>query len=379
MITAILNKRNVTQRLRVPAVQPAEISNLNQEKIFLYIGYHGECMKKCMGVFDQGYSASSIEDGKSILKKLYGENVTPDFIVIDLPLDEVAFPQFILWLHADKWSYMIPVIYNLSALSLSQFEKLKEMNITDDIVDLKEYCNQLRPKVSILKNSKLINHYRESTATEAEFSSMIRTTFGKRLFDIILSSFLLLILSPIMLVIALLIRFDSKGPIIYKSQRAGRGFKIFDFYKFRTMFVHADKKVAAMQKMNQYGSCDGSPMFFKLKDDPRITRIGKFLRSTSLDELPQLINVLKGDMSIVGNRPLPLYEATTLTTNQASERFIAPAGITGLWQVTKRGREEMDAAERVELDIDYARNQSLLLDFQILLLTPFSVIQKSSV
>ena len=145
------------------------------------------------------------------------------------------------------------------------------------------------------------------------------------------------------------------------------------------MVVDADKQVVDLQNLNLYNTGEGGPNFFKIKNDPRITRLGSFLRNTSLDELPQLINVLKGDMSIVGNRPLPLYEAATLTTNEWAERFMAPAGITGLWQVNKRGKPEMSVEERINLDITYARDKSFIKDILIIANTPSALLQKTNV
>jgi lipopolysaccharide/colanic/teichoic acid biosynthesis glycosyltransferase len=145
------------------------------------------------------------------------------------------------------------------------------------------------------------------------------------------------------------------------------------------MEVNADKKIEALAHLNQYNSDTKGPKFFKISNDPRITRFGKFLRNSSLDELPQLYNVLKGEMSLVGNRPLPLYEAATLTTNEFVERFMAPAGITGLWQIKKRGQAEMSIEERINLDISYARNSNLLYDLWIMANTPKAIFQKSNV
>lgn len=146
------------------------------------------------------------------------------------------------------------------------------------------------------------------------------------------------------------------------------------------MVAEADHKLANLKSRNQYASLDKNmPVFFKIRNDPRITRFGKFLRNTSLDELPQLLNVLKGDMSLVGNRPLPLYEAKTLTTDHHAERFNAPAGITGLWQISKRGQKEMSVEERIALDIDYARRNSFVHDLQIILKTPKALMQKDNV
>lgn len=203
---------------------------------------------------------------------------------------------------------------------------------------------------------------------------------SKRIFDILVAGMLLFVASPLLILIAVLIKIDSKGPVLYKSKRAGSGYKIFDFYKFRSMRVNADKELAGLSAaLNQYAANGGTPAFVKIKDDPRVTKLGSFLRNTSLDELPQLFNVLKGDMSLVGNRPLPLYEAQELTSDEWALRFLGPAGITGLWQVTKRGRSEMSDEERRQLDNDYANHFSFWMDLKILFKTVPALFQKEAV
>lgn len=245
-----------------------------------------------------------------------------------------------------------------------------------------------------------------------------RIPTSKRVFDIIVASFALLLFSPLLIIVAILIKLESKGPIGYTSKRVGTGYKVFDFYKLRSMYVDADQRMADMKHLNQYAIAaqekevstvlplskesgptliykDGQPMseeeyliikrkqqagtFVKFVDDPRITKVGKFIRNTSIDELPQLLNVLKGDMSIVGNRPLPLYEAEQLTSDDWGERFLAPAGITGLWQVMKRGKGEMSEEERKGLDNQYARKVSLWNDIRLILRTIPALFQKENV
>ena len=204
---------------------------------------------------------------------------------------------------------------------------------------------------------------------------------GKRMFDIFFASCVLLAISPILLLVALLVKLESKGPIFYYSKRAGNGYQVFDFIKFRSMCVGAESKLVQLAHLNQYSNntTKQGASFVKLKNDPRVTKIGKFIRKTSIDELPQLINVLKGDMSIVGNRPLPLYEAEQITKDEWVTRFMAPAGLTGLWQVTKRGKDDMSVDERIALDINYANNYSMLMDLKIILKTLPAMIQKEQV
>jgi lipopolysaccharide/colanic/teichoic acid biosynthesis glycosyltransferase len=200
----------------------------------------------------------------------------------------------------------------------------------------------------------------------------------KRAFDILVSATALLMLSPFLLLIALIVKFESKGPVFYISKRAGTGYKIFNFYKFRSMRTGSDAELQKLAHLNQYGKNNGS-VFFKIKDDPRITAFGNFIRKTSLDEIPQLVNVLLGDMSLVGNRPLPLYEAEKLTKDQIAWRFLAPAGITGLWQITKRGKDNMSEDERIALDMEYAMKNSFWLDLKIMFSTIPALFQKEKV
>jgi lipopolysaccharide/colanic/teichoic acid biosynthesis glycosyltransferase len=199
----------------------------------------------------------------------------------------------------------------------------------------------------------------------------------KRAFDVLVSATALFFLSPLCLLIALIIKLESKGPIFYISKRAGTGYRIFNFYKFRSMRTGSDADLQKLTHLNQYGNSQS--VFFKIKDDPRITTFGQFIRNTSLDEIPQLLNVLLGDMSLVGNRPLPLYEAEKLTKDQIAWRFLAPAGITGLWQITKRGKDNMSEDERIALDIEYAMKNSFWLDMKILFSTIPALLQKEKV
>ncbi|MDJ0796716.1 MAG: sugar transferase [Calothrix sp. MO_167.B12] len=193
----------------------------------------------------------------------------------------------------------------------------------------------------------------------------------KRCFDICASIILLFILSPLYLLIALLIRLDSPGPILFKQNRIGLHCKQFKIWKFRTMVVNAEQLQAKLEEKNE--NKDG--VLFKLKDDPRITRIGKLLRRYSLDELPQIFNVLLGQMSLVGPRPLPNRDVERFKSEYFIRQDVLP-GITGLWQVS--GRSNIDNFEdAIKLDLKYIENWSFWLDMRILLQTVRVVLQKT--
>ena len=278
---------------------------------------------------------------------------------------------------------------------------------------------------------------------------LFKLPLWKRIFDIIFSLIAIIILSPIFIFVALAIWFEDKGKVFYSQKRAGSNFKIFNFYKFRSMYSDADQRLKEFARLNQYEIVDEEKQtidffnikisdngiivdnktliddqtiindediiinnekvdennllfgddysvvandfaifqnnikrnsFKKIEGDPRITNFGRFIRKYSIDELPQLFNILKGDMSVVGNRPLPLYEAELLTNDEYIERFLAPAGLTGLWQVEKRGDSgKLSAEERKQLDVKYSKEFNLWLDIKIILKTFTAFIQKGNV
>jgi lipopolysaccharide/colanic/teichoic acid biosynthesis glycosyltransferase len=237
--------------------------------------------------------------------------------------------------------------------------------------------------VQVKKNIDFLHNIKPMMQKSDDENSMLNDIYRfympifKRSFDIVSSLGALVVLSPIMLAAAIAIKIeDPKGSVVYKSKRAGMGYKVFNFLKFRSMYMDADKRIAELRKENQYG--EGSS-FVKFTNDPRVTKVGRFLRKTSIDELPQLLNILKGDMSVVGNRPLPLYEAELMTKDDWSGRFLAPAGLTGLWQVSKRGKSDMSDEERVELDCNYAKDFSFWSDMKIVMKTFPAIIQEEDV
>ncbi|MBN8577749.1 MAG: sugar transferase [Cyclobacteriaceae bacterium] len=276
-------------------------------------------------------------------------------------------------------THNIPFILYTSRFEEKAIERAAQLKVDDYL--LGAFTELMLKRIHFIRKAKIRKNGGHLSAPKPQVEPMqsIKIWRLKRFSDIVLSSLAILALSPIMLLIALLIKLESKGPIFYISKRAGSGYRIFDFYKFRSMRANADKELKNLSHLNQYADNTSESIFFKIKDDPRVTKFGLFLRNSSLDELPQLFNVLKGDMSLVGNRPLPLYEAERLTKDQIAWRFLAPAGITGLWQVTKRGQKEMSLEERIHLDMEYAMKNSFVLDMKIIMATFPALFQKEKV
>lgn len=193
---------------------------------------------------------------------------------------------------------------------------------------------------------------------------------GKRILDIVLSLILLLILSPILLAAAIGIKLSSSGPVLFSQERIGVNKRRFRMFKFRTMVQDAEKQIAELEQHN----CMDGPVF-KMKDDPRITPIGKFLRGTSIDELPQLLNVLLSDMSLVGPRPLPIRDYEGFSLDWQRRRFSVKPGITCLWQIA--GRSSITFEQWMRLDLKYMDEWTFWLDIRILLLTIPAVLRGS--
>lgn len=203
-----------------------------------------------------------------------------------------------------------------------------------------------------LSESKVVLLNKDKIRSRFVYHSM------KRLFDIVAATCGIVILSPLMIIIAVLIKAEDHGPVFYKQVRVGKNGKTFKMYKFRSMFVNADKM---LDKLKEQNDVDG-PMF-KKKDDPRVTKIGHFIRKHSLDELPQFLNVLKGDMSLVGPRP-PLPSEVAGYSEYDKQRLYVTPGCTGLWQATARNNVGFD--EMVRLDLKYIQCSSLKYDLWIM-------------
>jgi lipopolysaccharide/colanic/teichoic acid biosynthesis glycosyltransferase len=302
----------------------------------------------------------------------------PDSIIIDVPLNLSSLHSFVAFLKTRPKFMSIPLIYNSKILSSDGLNLLKLTDLVDEIMDVYGSGDKLYKKVAFLKKVKNYPptpYIKRMDNIEKATEFMKSGQLIKRVLDIVVSLIVLIVSIPVFILISIAIKIDSKGPIFFKSLRAGKNYKIFNFYKFRTMVLHADAMTDEIFHLNQYSTSDKGISFLKVENDPRVTRVGKFLRKVSLDEIPQMLNVLLGDMSLVGNRPLPLKEAESLVTNDYVERFLAPAGITGLWQISKKSKPNMTAEERVDLDIVYARKSNFFNDLKIILKTPSALFQ----
>ena len=332
-----------------------------------------------------------------------------------------------------KGVYIILLTHDLSKEDRQMYQKCginDTVNSASSITDLNKKITFIADRENILFDDA-VPKYR---------MLKFKIPVWKRLFDIFFSLLAIIILSPVFILTAIAIRLESKGPVIFKSKRVGTNYTIFNFLKFRSMYEDAEQRLkdVAKEEGNQYAEKKEEPeeehvitaplgdeaemmmmdmgmesdmmisddevmlvgddyvvaesdyakekkeeienAFVKIENDPRVTKVGKFIRKYSIDELPQLFNILKGDMSIVGNRPLPLYEAEKLTADKSIDRFMAPAGLTGLWQVEERGKGGMmSAEERKQLDIEYGRNYSFKMDMQIIFRTLTGFVQKENV
>jgi lipopolysaccharide/colanic/teichoic acid biosynthesis glycosyltransferase len=373
------SKRYTVRHFSAAALRPVNC----QYSGFYYIGKNSAIIEKLVKLYERGYASEGLENAKNELLRSASQeqNNLPEVIICEASFESKAIRQFTQFLRMHPSFNCIPFVLEGSKLTDHGLLHYRNSTKPDEILKLHGMDEAtIRRKVQFLHKVKATGgKVRTPRIEENANTHLLLAPLSKRAFDILLSLLALGVLSPIFLLIAIMIRLESRGSVIYVSKRAGRGYRVFDFYKFRTMVADAEKKMNDLTHLNQYVPDAGMAVFFKINDDPRITRVGRFLRNTSLDELPQLINVFLGHMSLVGNRPLPLYEAKELTTDDYAARFMAPAGITGLWQVKKRGNKDMSAEERISIDIMYATNCSFATDLWIIANTPTALLQKANV
>lgn len=287
----------------------------------------------------------------------------------------------------EKYQYILDVLPEKSIKALHDFmetEPIDEVLYIKEKVDANEIrtiirsCEELGTifRLQLGEGRLNLTNAVNSVIGEFRFLTFINVPYStsalafKKITDILGSLFLLTVLLPVFVIIALGIKTTSRGPLVYKQARIGLRGRRFDLYKFRTMFKNADKQLKDLESQNE---ADGP--VFKIRDDPRVTRIGKFLRKTGLDELPQLVNVLKGEMSLIGPRP-PLLEETTKYKRWQLRRLSVKPGLSCFWQI-KTERNNIKFEKWMEMDLAYIDNWSLRLDFIILLKTIKTVFQRS--
>ncbi len=273
------------------------------------------------------------------------------------------FPEFLRSGEVDEVVIALPIRSlheegsRIAALCEEQGITLRQLT---NIFDLK----MAHSSTEDFQDDPMITHYTSSYSLEGW------PVFIKRIFDFTISSLLIALLAPVLFVVAILIKLTSPGPVLFVQKRLGLNKRRFDVYKFRTMVADAEAQMPKIEHLNEV-----SGPVFKIKNDPRITSIGKFLRKTSIDELPQLFNVLRGEMSLVGPRPLPVRDYEGFNQDRQRRRFSVKPGITCLWQI--RGRSSIPFEQWMELDLQYIDKWSLWLDLEILMRTIPAVLKGS--
>ncbi len=393
--------------------------------VYVYIGEDNNVSSHFRGLLDgsgEFVACSNYVESINIIKENSSKS---DCVIVFYHKDKLLLDVPRIKFIREKYPYAYIVLIT-GLLKDSERAGYLSAGVNDTVsTDVEQ--RKLRNAAQFISNNVKTILSREVRPSRKEDISTFYLPLWKRLFDIIFSVCALVFLFPVFIIVALAIYVEDRGKIIYKAKRVGSNYHVFDFLKFRSMYMDADKRLKEFNKLNQYSSAkeevktsalasfnfgddtqfdeasikdflvsddfvipekefnnarseEQGKAFVKLENDPRVTKVGRFIRKYSIDELPQLVNILRGDMSVVGNRPLPLYEAELLTGDEYVDRFFAPSGLTGLWQVEKRGDAgKMSPQERKMLDIQYARTFNFWLDVKIILRTVTAFIQKENV
>lgn len=347
---------NTYKRYRLPVAEkePTDIKRLQ----FFYIGTQSPYIHMLKEHFEFGYTAISAEDAIFTLKRLLkkADDVTiPAMIIAEGTLGTGHLAALHKFIYSHKIMADAPFIVEATGLTKEEITRFKSHAFIDELLFLNEFtAPALLRKAGFLQKMKQKRLQQpEACKVETSFSTYPNAkAVMKRGLDLLIASTLLAVLGPLMLLVALAVKLDTGGPVLYATLRTGRGYRIFNLYKFNTIIQDAAKK----------------------KNGITISKAGMFLRKTCLDELPQLLNVWLGDLSLTGHRALPLYEAERLTTNKYAPHFLVPAGIMG-WQVQKNGKVVMPA----EAPLAPATDKSdLLYDIWLMANKPSAAIQKTN-
>lgn len=334
------------KRYSLPAEkEPTDITRLQ----FFYIGTQTRNTEKLRNSFEFGYTSVSTENAIITLKRLLNkpDDVTiPGMIIAEGTLGTEQLVELHKFIYSHKIMASVPFIVEASGLSQSALTSFKQYAFIDDLLFLNEFTGPvLQRKVSFLQHMKQ-RRLQQPADCKVEVSfpaySDARAVL-KRGLDVVISSTLLAVLGPVMLLIALAVKIDTGGPVLFGTLRTGRGFRLFNLYKFNTIIQDAAKK----------------------KNGADISRLGMLLRKTNLDELPLLLNVWLGHLSLTGQRALPLYEASRLTTNTSANHFLSAAGLTG-WQIQKSSQDAIPADAPLVPGTGNADKSDLLYDIWLM-------------
>lgn len=347
---------NTYKRYSLPVTEkePTDIQKLQ----FFYIGTQARNTEKLKEYFEFGYTSVAVDSAIFSLRRLFkkqDEVTIPGMIIAEGSFGTEQLIELHHFIYSHKIMAGVPFIVEGTGLSREELARFKRYEFIDELLFLNEFtAPSLLRKVNFLQQMKQKRVQQPETCkVETAFSTYpnVRAVL-KRGLDLLISSTLLAMLSPVMLLIALVVKLDTGGPVLYATIRTGRGFRILHLYKFNTIIQDEEKK----------------------KNGASLSRIGMLLRKTSLDELPLLLNVWLGDLSLTGQRALPLYEASRLTTNTCANHFLAVAGITG-WHSQKNSLEAISVDAPLAPDAD---KSDLLYDIWLMANKPAAVIPETN-
>jgi lipopolysaccharide/colanic/teichoic acid biosynthesis glycosyltransferase len=300
----------------------------------LYIGTSAEVFSTLKETYPAILHAENLEQGGKMLEELERLQGRGTAIFLDLPLNYEEFYVFQSRKDARSGLLEVPVLMNVRNLNREQVSLVRRKKLVDELIDFKIDLNFIGEKIGILHFIRRSIHDRKGRIRVEYKRASVQSDFNpvKRIMNLFFSLSLIVMAFPLLALIALVIKLESRGPVLHNTYNAGRGYHIFKLFHFRTMKVGADRLAGSMIHMNTYNNFGHHPLIIQTGRDPRLTRIGRILAWSGLDKLPALFNVVLGDIALVGDRPLSLIEASSRSYQDGVDCFMHPVGMTGFWK-----------------------------------------------